>query len=235
MKLKKTKQKDLETKKGLFFQIGLIASLLMVLLAFQYKSPTNRIPVLVNDIKTEPIPEMPVTVHEPPKPEPIPDNKQLVAVITDVIEIGDNNLPSIDFVVNPMQIDTSKYRMAVNTRVLVPEEEDPDEQRPIDRTTVKPTFKGQDANYFVRWVYSQIKYPEEAQSNNLEGTVYLSFVIGKDGRLSEIKNLRTSTDPLFVNEVMRVVKTSPNDWKPGKFGIRTVNVSYQMSIRFKLQ
>ncbi|MDR1054780.1 MAG: energy transducer TonB [Prevotellaceae bacterium] len=231
MRPKKTKQKDLENKKFVFFEIGLAIVLLITFLAFEWQTVKHISTVnVVESDYVEPI--APVTIDEQPKPEPLPNNKKLAMLFTDAIEITDIDLDPFILFVDPALIDTTQYKKMV-PKIVEPEREDTEEVFPIYSIQQKPTFHGHEPNAFVSWIYSQLEYPEEAMKNNLEGIVYLSFVIGKDGKLMNIQSL-SKTDPILVNEVIRVVKSSP-DWEPGMQGIRKVNVHYQLSIRFKLQ
>jgi len=90
-----------------------------------------------------------------------------------------------------------------------------------------------DANEFVKWVNSKVTYPAEAERNNIQGTVLLSFVINADGTLSDIKSVR-KVDPLLEEEAIRVVKMSPK-WTPGYQQKKAVKVPYQVPIVFRIQ
>jgi protein TonB len=77
-----------------------------------------------------------------------------------------------------------------------------------------------------------IKYPEKARQNKVEGTVYVSFVVLKDGSVSSVSVLR-GIGSGCDEEAMRVVKSMPN-WKPGKQDGKPVNVQYNLPIKFTL-
>lgn len=101
-----------------------------------------------------------------------------------------------------------------------------------DVVKVKPKFQGEDANTFATWVSSQVTYPKEAQEKGIQGRVILSFVIGKDGVLRDIKVLR-GVDQSLDNEAIRVISLSPK-WTPGKHRGKKVNVRYTFPINFSL-
>ncbi|MBR5956166.1 MAG: energy transducer TonB, partial [Bacteroidales bacterium] len=98
----------------------------------------------------------------------------------------------------------------------------------------KPLFQGADANEFSKWVNKRIVYPEEAIQNHVEGRVLIGFTIEKDGKLTNIKVLRSSNNSLLDKEALRVVSTSPQ-WTPGKQRDRTVRVNYTFPVIFRLR
>lgn len=94
---------------------------------------------------------------------------------------------------------------------------------------MQPTFNG-DINL---WLAQNMRYPEEAEKNNIEGKVIVSFVIEKDGSVSNIKALKSPHSSL-TEEVVRLVKAMPN-WNPGTMSGKPVRVKYVLPLSFKLQ
>lgn len=94
---------------------------------------------------------------------------------------------------------------------------------------MQPTFKG-DINL---WLAQNMRYPKEAVKNNIEGKVIVSFVIEKDGSVSNIKALKSPHSSL-TEEVVRLVKAMPN-WNPGTMSGKPVRVKYTLPLSFKLQ
>ena len=97
----------------------------------------------------------------------------------------------------------------------------------------KPMFQGAEAGTFALWVSGQIKYPDEAYKNNVQGRVAMNFVIATDGKVKDVRVLRSSGNELLDNEAIRVISMSP-DWTPGKVDGKAVNVSYVFPVVFKL-
>ncbi|MBQ1841496.1 MAG: energy transducer TonB, partial [Bacteroidales bacterium] len=116
----------------------------------------------------------------------------------------------------------------------VKEENIEEEAIPINLAEEKPLFQGADANEFSKWVNKRIVYPEEAIQNHVEGRVLIGFTIEKDGKLTNIKVLRSSNNSLLDKEALRVVSTSPQ-WTPGKQRDRTVRVNYTFPVIFRLR
>ena len=84
-----------------------------------------------------------------------------------------------------------------------------------------------------RFLANAIKYPVIAQENGVEGKVYVSFVVGKDGQVSNARVVR-SVDPSLDQEALRVVNSLPV-WKPGKQRGQPVRVAFSVPISFVLQ
>ncbi len=78
-----------------------------------------------------------------------------------------------------------------------------------------------------------IKYPVVAQENGVQGRVIVSFVVERDGSISDVKVAR-SVDPSLDREALRVVKSMPR-WSPGKQNGSTVRVKYTVPVVFRLQ
>ena len=97
---------------------------------------------------------------------------------------------------------------------------------------VKPTFNGSDANAFAQWIGSQLQYPEECKKEGIAGRVMLSFTIGTDGKVSDVKVLRGVHEKLDA-EALRIISMSP-DWTPGQHEGKNVPVSFTIPIVFKI-
>lgn len=96
-----------------------------------------------------------------------------------------------------------------------------------------PRFQGQDYAAFGEWLAERVEYPDEAAENNLYGVVHVSFIVEKDGSLSDIKIAR-SIDPLLDNEALRVVAMSPK-WTPAKAAGKPVGVRLTFTVDFSLE
>jgi TonB family protein len=86
---------------------------------------------------------------------------------------------------------------------------------------------------FQNWLASQIVYPSEAITKEIEGKVWVSFVVNKEGELINFKILK-SVHPLLDEECIRVLKKSPN-WIPASHKGRTVNALHRIPISFVLE
>ncbi|MCX7861784.1 MAG: energy transducer TonB [Bacteroidales bacterium] len=225
MEIKKNPQVDLEKKRNLYFQIGLFFTLALVLFAFELKITPNEDNAFVVQ-NTGPIEEeiIPITKQEeiktpPPPPPPV----------TDVLEIVENNQE----LTNEVKIESTEAD--ANTQIQAPvevqQEEETEEVINFYVIEEKPEFPGGDAAMF-QWISKNIKYPEIAKENGIQGKVYVQFVIGKDGKVSDVQVVR-GVDPSLDKEAIRVIQSMP-PWKPGKQRGKPVKVSFQLPINFKL-
>ena len=94
-----------------------------------------------------------------------------------------------------------------------------------------PQFPGGE-QAMMKYIAENVKYPEDAKEKNQSGRVFLSFVVEKDGRVDDVKVLKSVCESVD-KEAVRVVKAMPN-WKPGKQKGKPVRVSYCLPITFKL-
>jgi TonB family protein len=84
----------------------------------------------------------------------------------------------------------------------------------------------------MRFISSQMRYPEEAKEMGIEGRIYLRFVVSKEGKVTQVRVLR-GVHPLLEAEALRVVSALP-DFVPGRMQGKPVNVEYTLPILFKL-
>ena len=96
-----------------------------------------------------------------------------------------------------------------------------------------PTFQGGDLSKFRNWVQSNVRYPQIALENGIQGNVVIKFVVEKDGKLSNIQVLQ-SPDKTLSDAAVAVLQRSPK-WKPGKQRNKPVRVTYTLPVSFKIQ
>lgn len=104
-------------------------------------------------------------------------------------------------------------------------------QEPFVIVEQMPEFPGGQGE-LLKYLAKNIVYPVSAQENGIQGTVYLRFVIDKNGKVSKVTVLR-SLHKACDAEAVRVVESMPS-WKPGRQGGREVPVSYTLPVRFAL-
>lgn len=95
-----------------------------------------------------------------------------------------------------------------------------------------PSFPG-GQGALMSYLASNIEYPVVAQENGVQGRVIVSFVVERDGSISDVRVAR-SVDPSLDREAQRVVKSMPR-WKPGKQNGSAVRVKYTVPVVFRLQ
>lgn len=229
MEQKKTVAASLENKRLMFAELGLAAALAVVLGAFEISTAEKSVALLDTGYNTIEIEDMvPITQEEVPAPQQAP----VLPVLSEDIEIVDNDIPVDEFVANFE--DTDEPIQILPYYEEVKEEVVEDEIIPFILVEQKPTFEGKDANEFSRWVNTKLVYPEIAKENGSQGRVYLSFIVDKDGSVTDVKVLRSSSDATLDNEALRVVKSSPK-WEPGRQRDRAVKVTYTFPVIFALR
>ena len=118
-------------------------------------------------------------------------------------------------------------------QVTLPETEEAMKEIPFQLVDVKPGFNGGDANEFSKWVNSQLKYPDQAKKDEIQGRVTLQFTVGADGVVRNVRVLRSAHE-LLDAEALRVVSASPK-WEPGLQEGKPVAVTYTFPVIFQLR
>lgn len=98
----------------------------------------------------------------------------------------------------------------------------------------KPTFMGDEPVQFTKWVFGQLKYPEEAKEKQIQGRVTLQFTIAKDGNVKDVTVAKSSGSKILDDEAVRIVSMSPQ-WEPGKHQGEPVDVRFTFPLVFKLR
>lgn len=244
----------LRKNRNIFLKIGLLASLCMVVFAFnytvyEYENVNYETGTIEKDI-FEPI----VRTPRESKPKFVPP----------VLKPTDNIIPEDhEFVEDPLpepidtelKIDTQMvHQPALPIFVKKPKPSVDLQPKTIVETeppiwTVvedMPRFPGCEAKGFskeekaacanealLKYIYSKIKYPEIASKNGIEGTVVLDFVVEKTGEITDIQ-IRKEIGGGCGKEVVRVVKGMP-EWIPGKQRNNEVRVRFTLPVKFTLQ
>jgi protein TonB len=226
MEEKKSPKANLENKKLMFMQIGMIISLLIAWLAFEHKSYDKRQidesllnrEVVLDEEMVE------ITKQEEQKPQPVEQPQQ-----TTQLEIVEDDVETED-----LNINAEVEQNEVIEEYVAPEvvEEEVVEQEIFQIVEEMPAFPGGEAK-LMEYVGKNIKYPQIARETGIQGRVFIGFVVEPDGSVSNVKLLR-GIGGGCDEEAMRVVKSMPK-WKPGKQRGKAVRVSYMLPVNFKLQ
>ena len=105
---------------------------------------------------------------------------------------------------------------------------------PYHLIDVSPTFDGGSVQRFSEWVNRELRYPETAKSAGISGKVTLSFCIGTDGALSDVKVIR-SAHPDLDAEALRVLARCPDKWTPAYRDGSPVKVNFVYPVIFQLR
>lgn len=226
MELKKNPKVDLQNKRSILLEIGLIVALAVVIGAFLYTPKEVRAEKI--DMNYGPVEEEITEITRQDQKPPEPPKKTEITVITDILKIVTNDTK----ITTDIGFAEFEEDIEIVQQVAVQEEEIEEEQI-FYKVEKMPSFMGGDISTFRNWVQSKVKYPQLAQENNISGRVLLMFVVEKDGTLTNIEVLQTP-DSSLSEEAIRVLKTSPK-WEPGKQRNQSVRVKYTLPIDFRIQ
>lgn len=225
MKIKKSKRADLERRRLLFLQIGLVLSLALILAAFEWKTVKSYSVAkwFVNtDYEIEEIAK--ITIQENHKP------------VVPVPKVHPVNFKEIenDMTEDQIEIEFTDPDDAENDHNLFPVDEPADiENEPPFFTVVEvfPEFPGGYAS-LQKYLTENLKYPRQAIEAGISGTVYVNFIIGSDGKIKDAK-IERGIGGGCDEEALRVVKGMPS-WSPGKQRNIPVNVQMVLPVKFSL-
>ena len=233
MEVKKSSKANLENKKGIFFEIGLIVALACIFLAFEWKVNMKDKEDFIVTVPEELVEEeiIPITqqmLKPPPPPPPAPRLTDLIEIVDEEINL-DDVLEIEDVEANVANRRVYDFSGQGNGYGDEYGDEYSDEAEVFAVVEDMPKFPGN----VQQWISKNIKYPMIAQENNIQGRVFVQFVIERDGSVTDVKVAR-SVDPSLDKEAIRVVKAMPK-WTPGKQRNKPVRVSYTVPINFQLQ
>jgi protein TonB len=227
MEIKKSPKADLENKKTVFMQIGLVVALSLVLIAFEWTSTDVSVDMSLKDeavaIEEEIIPITRQEEIKPPPPPPPPKAADILTIVDDDVEL-DEELEIMD---TEMDDETM-----VDFSDIAVEQEQRETGEIFMIVEQMPEFPGGQAA-LQQYLASSVKYPVIAQENGIQGRVYIQFVINTNGEVTNATILR-GVDSSLDREALRVVEAMPK-WTPGRQRNRPVRVSYTVPINFVLQ
>jgi protein TonB len=116
--------------------------------------------------------------------------------------------------------------------IAAPEPPKEEETKVFDVVEQMPSFPGGPSALF-EFLSKNIKYPAVAEENGVQGRVIVTFVVERDGSITDVRVVK-SVDPSLDKEAQRVVKSMPR-WIPGKQNGSAVRVKYTVPVTFRLQ
>lgn len=226
MEAKKNSKANLEKSRSIFFLIGMLISMTLVLAAFNYATETENVKILTGwDGILEGETTVQITRPEDKKEIILPEPKKAF----NALNLVENNTKVID--------DFDPIDAGAEEGDIIP-----------PKPEIKRTVEIDDPPIFIadkmpeppggviglkKFIADHVKYPQIAKETGIEGKVYVRFCVSSSGNIERVSIAR-GIDPLLDNEAMRVVKILPK-WKPGENGGRKVSVWYTVPIVFKLK
>jgi protein TonB len=223
---------------GIFFASVIVSS--AVILPFVLTSHSdnvlmgNRSFVQVNMEALEPPKE---EIYVPPSPPP-PQAVHVEEIVKYVPPVIVDSIPPLE----KAQLSTDEYlnqstkeKADITTGTgtgdnLTSGQDGTETDAPFFLVEVMPTFKGGGLEKFRDWVHNRTTYPQAAIDKKIRGTVYLTFIIEKDGSVSNVTVVK-GVDPLLDDEAVRAISASPK-WTPGLQRGESVRVRYSIPLSF---
>ena len=224
MEAKKSEKADLTKKSSLFFSIGLLFTMIIVLWQFERKTYEESIADLTarSNNTFEEMMEVPPT-EQPPPPAPVIQQPQIVEV-PDEQEIKEDIKLNFD-----VEVSEETKVEAVQVVEAPVEKEDVEQIFSVVEESAAP--KG-GLQAFYKYVGEKLKYPAQARRMGTEGKVFVEFVVNRDGSLVDVKVMR-GIGAGCDEEAIRVVQSAPA-WTPGKQRGKPVRQKMVIPINFKL-
>ncbi len=227
MKPKKSKKADLEHRKPMFFKLGLVLAMSSVLFAFEWKQTEAEQKVIdySGGYGNQDLASIPITKPDPPaKPQITP-----LSTATFLFTKDGNETIDLTGTFDPEPDPDPMYAPII----------DSEEKGAIDVTDSALIVVDFDAEFpggvsaMKQFIAEKITYPEEERQIGMEGTLYVSFVVEKNGAVSNVGIARSLSYNLD-NEALRVVKMMPK-WKPASDHGKPARQIFTIPFQFKIK
>ena len=226
MVAKKTTKANLENKKILYFEAGMVLVLAAALVVLEWTRTEAQNNTLAYGgttiIDTEL--DIPISRTEIKKEKIKPPELPRIEIVIDNTEIPDEDFNfsseadwDDEFVFTPFE----------------PNEEKPEELDFIWFAEKMPQYHNGGLENFHKFIQQIVEYPPTAAENFIEGRVFVTFVVDKKGYVTRVE-IQRGAHPLLDNAVIAAINKSDR-WKPGMQGGMPVNVAMSMPVIFKLQ
>lgn len=228
MEPKKNRKVDLERSKSLFFKFGLVLALASTLFAFEWKNTEKEVKLEIitydggQDLAPVPNTERPKLAP----PQAITNTTLMRLIPNDLIDIDTD---PFEFGLDNGTNGGPEYNKIVDT----PEESKKDITDDVHVVVdFNAEFPGGESE-MLRFFSKNLTYPADERNFGIEGTTFVTFVIEKNGSVSNI-GIERPLSPSLDNEAMRVISKMPS-WKPGNFHGKTVRQKFIIPFKFSLK
>lgn len=170
----------------------------------------------------------------PPESTPFQEIARYVPpeVIDTIIPIGNTTLSTDDLLAQTGDSQLETHEGSGVGDDLLSGEGGTEEGEPFLLVEVMPSFRGGELNKFREWVNKRTNYPQAAINAKIHGTVFLTFVVEKDGSVSNVTVLKP-VNPLIDSAAVKAISESPR-WSPGLQRGEPVRVRFQIALNFIL-
>ena len=233
-----TANDELRSQKSTNILIGLVLAFASLFVAFEF---TQREVKAVED--TDKIYDfkmeedmIPITQQQEmvaPPPAAAPTVMEFINEVEDDTELPEEEVETTEEVNQAITavVGTGAPSAVVPTGPVGPVVEVDDDERIYEVVEENAQFPGGD-EACMKWLAEHLKYPSICQEQGVQGRVFVSFVVNKDGSIVDVE-IKRSPDPNLSKEAERVVKSMPK-WKPARQGNRTVRSRFNLPVMFRL-
>lgn len=223
MESKKTKEADLGHKRFVLFTAGLFVALAILLISIEKKTFEYFYKEMGKlEMEVEEMEMIPITRQKQKKPPPPPPKPTVIEIVEDEVEVEE------------VEIETEIDEDTEVEFVEEFEEVEEGEAEPEIFTIVEdmPEFPG-GTQAMMQYLSKNINYPPLARDAGIQGRVFITFVVGPDGSISNVQTMK-GIGYGCDEEAERVVKNMPK-WNPGKQRGKAVKVQFNLPVTFRLR
>ena len=231
MEIKKTPEADLENKRFTWLLVGYVVALAVMFVTLEWSTDERELnvvsqtvaemvfeediaPVVMEQVEELMLPEVPEIVS--------PASSSELVLVDDTAEVDEINLVSTEGnTEQPAAVATTEKIREVASEEVV-----------YEYVEQLPEFPNGGQAALRRYLSKNLKYPENAQSRNIQGCVICQFVVNRDGTIADVRVIQ-SVDVSIDEEAVRVISTMPR-WKPGIRQGNPVRVRFTLPIVFRL-
>ena len=231
MEAKKTNKANLESKKALFLQVGLIVALSLTIYAFEYKSYQENESFVMERQVVRPLDDIVLTIQE--DTPPLPPEKVPTTESTEFLIVDDDIIIKNEYKITNLIVDGNIGATIKKIEIKDDDEKvHDDENTPFKIVEEEAEFPG-GYGKLIEYLAKSIQYPQQALETGTKGGVMLTFVVEKDGSITDIKVIRDIGSGCG-QEAIRVVKEMPK-WQPAKQRGKAVRQQFVLPVTFNLQ
>lgn len=233
-----TANDELRSQKSTNILIGLVLAFASLFVAFEF---TQREVKAVEDndkiydfkMEEDMIPITQQQEMVAPPPAAAPTVMEFINEVEDDTELPEEEVETTEEVNQAITavVGTGAPSAVVPTGPVGPVVEVDDDDRIYEVVEENAQFPGGD-EACLKWLAEHLKYPSICQEQGVQGRVFVSFVVNKDGSIVDVE-IKRSPDPNLSKEAERVVKAMPK-WKPARQGNRNVRSRFNLPVMFRL-
>lgn len=234
METKKSNKADIEKYRPMSFMLGVLVALSLLLAALEYSTSESDdtdfgdiTDEMTQELELAPaIDQSDMVAAEAPQPKSV--TEKIKAVESETDNAGNMSSATSDLLIGEGE---GQAADATVTQAVPQIPVAASDSAVLTTVEKLPEFPGGVVE-FMKWLTANLKYPELAQKNKIQGKVVVSFIVNKDGSISSPK-IQKSVDPILDDEALRVIRRMPR-WKPGIMDAKPCRTMFAIPVVFKI-